>query len=193
MDYMLSLDWLAPEATPAGDSQNALGRGIFSYLAYIYKTGGNTVPFLHGRTYFEGIENLVPRFILPDKVDMNMGNWTGQLFGHVSSFDFITNVSPSYLGEFYMNNGIAGVIMGMIGLAMVARIIDESIFRAKHTWLKVLFVMNVLWLEGFIGTTVLIFCKTFLMFVLLVSMLWLLDSTKRRTSHLKKSLESTNT
>lgn len=183
LDYMISLDWLGAGDTPEGDKQAALGRGIFSYLAHIYRTAGDTVPFLHGRTYFEGLENLVPRFILPTKVDMNTGNWTGQMFDHVSEFDLITNVSPSYLGEFYMNNGVVGVIVGMLALGVIARIIDESIFKSRLTWLKVLFVMNIIWLEAFIGTTFLVFVKTFATFMLLVFILSKMKARSVRSRH----------
>lgn len=186
LDYLIGLDWLDAGETPEGDRQAALGRGIFSYLAHIYRTAGDTVPFLHGRTYLEGLQNLVPRLILPTKVDMNTGNWTGQLFDHVSQFDLITNVSPSYLGEFYMNNGVVGVIVGMLVLGVAARIIDESIFKSRLTWLKVLFVMNILWLEAFIGTTVLVFVKTFATFMLVVFVLSKLKSRSVTTLHVSK-------
>lgn len=170
-DYFFSFAWLDPAATPEGDRSLTLGRGLFSYLAYIFKQAGDAIPYLHGRTYFEGIETFVPRLFLPDKVDMSTGHWTGQLFEHVAADDPITNVSPTYMGEFYMNNGILGLVMGMAVLGVVARLIDELIFKASGNWLKVVFVLNILWLEAFVGTTFLVFIKTFLMFVLCVYML----------------------
>jgi len=111
---------------------------------------------------------------------MNTGNWTGQLFYHVSEFGLIANISPSYMGEFYMNNGLVGLIIGMILLGIFSRIIDRTIFKGYSQWLKVVFVTNILWLEGFIGTTILPFLKTFGVFVLLTFIISKLKS-KRKT------------
>lgn len=171
IDYVTGLSWLDPTATREGESALSLGRGLFPYLAYIFKQAGGAVPFLDGKTYAEGLENMIPRFFLPDKVDMSTGHWTGQLFDHVLPSDPITNVSPSYMGEFYMNNGIFGLVVGMALLGVFARLIDECVFKASGNWLKVLFVLNILWLEAFIGTTILVFIKTFLTFVVCVYLL----------------------
>ncbi|GAO34786.1 hypothetical protein SCT_0166 [Sulfuricella sp. T08] len=170
-DYFLGFAWLDPAATPDGERSLSIGRGLFSYLAYIFKQAGDAVPYLNGSTYYEGIETFVPRLFWPDKVDMSTGHWTGQLFDHVALDDPITNVSPTYMGEFYMNNGIFGLVMGMALLGAFARLIDEWVFKASGNWLKVVFVLNILWLEAFVGTTLLVFIKVFLTFVLCVYML----------------------
>lgn len=75
------------------------------------------------------------------------------------------HVSPTYMGEFYINNGIIGLVIGMIALGVFARWFDKWIFKASGNWLKVVFVLNILWLEAFVGTTILVFIKTFLMFI----------------------------
>lgn len=170
-DYFFSFAWLDPAATPEGERSLALGRGLFSYLAYIFKQAGDVVPYLNGSTYFEGMETFVPRLFLPDKVDMSTGHWTGQLFEHVAPDDLITNVSPTYMGEFYMNNGIFGLVIGMALLGVFSGLIDKWVFKASGNWLKVIFVLNILWLEAFVGTTILVFVKTFLMFIFCVYML----------------------
>ena len=178
-DYFLSFAWLDPAATPEGERSLTFGRGLFSYLAYIFKQAGEAVPYLNGSTYYEGIENFIPRILLPEKVDMSTGHWTGQLFDHVSLSDSITNVSPTYMGEFYMNNGTLGLVIGMGLLGVFSRFIDEVIFKASGNWLKVLFVLNILWLEAFVGTTFLVFIKTFLTFVVCV---YILSIVGRRAS-----------
>lgn len=175
IDYFISLAWLDPSATPEGESALSLGRGLFSYLAYIFKQAGDVIPYLNGKTYFEGVENLVPRFLMSDKSDMSTGHWTGQLFDHVSVNDPITNVSPTYIGEFYMNNGVFGLVIGMTLLGVFSRLIDEWIFKASGSWLKVVFVLNILWLEAFVGTTFLVFIKTFLIFCVCVYLLSIFD------------------
>lgn len=171
VDYLFSFAWLSPASTPEGERSLSLGRGLFSYLAYIFKQAGDVVPYLNGSTYFEGLETFVPRLFLPDKVDMSTGHWTGQLFDHVALDDPITNVSPTYMGEFYMNNGILGLVIGMALIGVFSGLIDKLVFKASGNWLKVIFVLNILWLEAFVGTTILVFVKTFLMFIFCVYVL----------------------
>jgi len=170
-DYVFSLDWIKDSYAINIDRSTALGRGIFSYLASIFISSGHTVDYLYGRTYLQGLENVIPRLLLPNKMDMNLGNWTGKLFGVVLDIDDITNVSPSYIGELYMNGGIVAIIIGMILLGKFARYIDSIIFKSKYIWLKVLFVLNISWFEGFTGTTIIIFIKTFLMFYIVLNFL----------------------
>lgn len=178
-NYFFSFAWIDPASTPEGERSLTLGRGLFSYLAYIFKQAGDVIPYLNGRTYFEGIEVFIPRIFLPDKVDMSTGHWTGQLFDHVSHYDLITNVSPTYMGEFYMNNGIYGLLIGMTLLGAFSGLIDKFIFKVSGTWLKVIFVLNILWLEAFVGTTILVFIKTMLVFIVCV---YVLSLFTKRTS-----------
>jgi len=177
LEYFLSGQWLSDDFAPEGERALSFGRGIFHYMVAIFRDSGSGVPFMEGATFFEGIAVMVPRFIFSEKPDMSTGNWTGQIFGFVDESDLITNVSPTWFGEFYMNFGIAGLLVGSLILGWFSRRIDASVF-AKGVgvrWLMVVFFMNIMWLESFIGMTVLVFVRQMFVFTVQLLLLSKLD------------------
>ena len=115
-----------------------------------------------------GLESFIPRFIYPDKLSLNIGNWTGIHFGYVSELDPITNMSPSYLGEFYMNFGLSGLLIGFFFLGLFSRVFDNSIKFSNVNWFNAIYIANIFWLESFVGSTILPFIKTFIFFAISV-------------------------
>jgi len=177
-DYVLSFDWLDPASSgvPEGEGSLAFGRGIYPYLADIFARAGHQVPFLNGETYVQGLETFVPRFLYPSKPDMSVGNWTGQLFDYVLPLDTITNVSPTLMGEFYMNNGLAGLSVGMTLLGLFARFVDVAVFQARRSadWLKVVMLLKLIGLEAVVATTLLLTIKEFAVLVACLLLLFLI-------------------
>jgi oligosaccharide repeat unit polymerase len=169
-EYVLSGAWLTDSQAPEGENSLALGRGLFPYLVAIFRDTGTAVPTFAGQTYWEGFAVMIPRALFPDKPDLSLGNWTGQWYGFVDIEDTITNVSPSWFGELYMNFGLIGLVAGAVVVGWVGRLIDEAVFvrDAAARWLMVVFAMNVAWLEAFVGSTLLVFLRVIVVFSIVV-------------------------
>jgi hypothetical protein len=154
-DYLLSEKWVQDEV-PSFVASDSLGRlMLLPYFSEIVAQTGREVPFMYGRTFVHGIEALVPRFVNPDKPDTTIGNWTGQEFGSVPFDDPITNVSPTYMGEFYMNFGVAGIFFGMFVIGLIAVWVDRYLVVERWTWSMPLVVYAVRWQESLLGHTLL--------------------------------------
>lgn len=165
VDQLFSVDWADADLVQiiAG---KALERGaLLAYFADIVHQAGQSVPLLNGRTLTVGLEAMVPRALYPDKPDMDIGNWTGQMFGAVAPWDDVTNLSPTYMGEFYMNFGILGVLGGMFVIGNLAVLVDRYAIRARWTWTMPIVFYFVRWQESFVGHTIFQFGKTALFLV----------------------------
>ena len=77
---------------------------------------------------------MIPRFIYPNKSDMNITHWTAHRYGELSPNDEVTNVAPTYMGEFYMNFGFSGVLFGMFFVGMLASIVDKYVIGDRRSW-----------------------------------------------------------
>jgi hypothetical protein len=163
IDYLFSGQWLSDAAD--FNAIEPLGRGLLPYFALIVQQAGSTVEFALGRTLEQGFELLVPRALYPDKPDMNIGNWTAQNFGVVSVTDDLTNISPTYMGEFYMNFGLSGVLIAMFLLGMLAILIDRYFIVSRRSWIMPIAVGYVGWQESFVGHTILPFVKSAVLWI----------------------------
>lgn len=176
IEYFISGDWVGiQERTDVygiGTPLEQIGRGIFGYLAHIFRTTGVTIDYLYGKTFVDGLLSFTPRFLYPEKPDLNIGNWTGQMYGVVSNSDSVTSVSPTTMGEFYMNFGLLGLFVGMCLVGVVAFVVDSVVFKSDTIWVKVLMAVSlVMWLESFFGQSVLPFVKSIILFALTVLVL----------------------
>jgi hypothetical protein len=156
--HLASGDWRNADNLNIGLTES-ITRGLLPYLTHIIEHAGQSVPFMDGRTISEGFGAISPRFLSPGKPDLNIGNWTGREFGVVSNVDYITNVSPSYIGEFYMNFGALGVAAGMFFVGTLAVTVDRWLIADRLVWTMPIFVYLVRWQESFVGHSILTFIK----------------------------------
>ena len=158
VDYLASKEWL-------GDAENfsaveSFGRGLLPYFTQIVQQSGSTVEFMQGKTFVQALEVLVPRFLYPEKPDMNIGNWTGKAFGAIAQSDDVTNFSPTFIGEFYMNFGLTGVFVGMFLMGILAILVDRYLIIDRRSWMMPIMVSFVGWQESVVGHTIILFIKT---------------------------------
>jgi hypothetical protein len=90
--------------------ERSSGEGAIEIL---FQHAGVDTPLLQGRTLIAVPYAFVPRLILPDKEDVQVGELYNQTFLHGSKDDF-TYISVSHLGEFYWNFGWPGVVFGSL-------------------------------------------------------------------------------
>jgi hypothetical protein len=157
VDYLLSAEWL--EDAAHFSVVQSLGRDLLPYFAHIVQQTGASVDFMGGRTLSDALELLVPRFLNPDKLDMNIGNWTAQAFGMIAPADDQTNLSPTYMGELYMNFGMLGVLVGMFVVGQLAVLVDRYLIVDRRGWTMPIMVSFVGWQESFFGHTIVPFLK----------------------------------
>ena len=157
VDYLRSWHWIEDAADL--DAVESLGRWLLPYFADVVSQAGNAVPFMEGRTFAEAFDQLLPRFLSPDKPDMSIGNWTAKAFGAIEQDNYITNLSPTYMGEFYMNLGLDGVCAGMFVTGIVAVLVDRYLIVRRGSWTMPIFVSFIGWHEAFLGHTISPFLK----------------------------------
>lgn len=180
LEYFLSLDWAYQDRTlSAGGSGSeafsSLGRGLLEIVAQAVDKTGSAVDFLYGETYLSGFSQLVPRFLWPDKPALNVGNEIGRQYGQIPSSDLVTSISPSQVGELYMNFAFLGVVIGMFLWGCAAAWIDRRLVVNKASWLAVFMAINILWQEAaFAYGPVALLKVTFLLipFFIIISLLY---------------------
>jgi hypothetical protein len=101
----------------------------------------------------------VPRVLWPGKPLLTCGQWVTDNYGAGLIAGVRSATGPSWVGEFYFNFGMAGVIGGMFLLGVLIRMLHESVFHqdapVPARWLGVIFIFNgVLGLGGNLLTTV---------------------------------------
>lgn len=91
-------------------------------LIYVFNAFPNKVPYQYGYTYLINFQQLLPNYHL----DMTM--WLKNTLN--ITFDG-GGVTPTVIGEFFMNFGFIGIAIGMLVLGMLCRIID-NIYKNKN-------------------------------------------------------------
>ena len=177
VDYLISTQWL--EGTTSLNPFSTVDRGLLSYFSSIIDQAGNSVQFLHGETILQGLGTMVPRFVYEGKSEMNITNWTAQLFGEISVYDDVTNVAPTYMGEFYMNFGVAGVFVGMFLVGILAVFVDRYAIVSRRSWTMPIMMSFIVWQESVVGHTIIPFLKGL---VLWVPVLILVERSLRRVN-----------
>jgi hypothetical protein len=165
--YLLSGDWLSQvDSFKSSSATASLGRGLMEYFTKIVRETGKTTDFLYGQTFVQGMEVFVPRFIYPNKPSLNIGNWTAHNYDILAPTDSVTNISPTYMGELYMNFGFTGVVVGMFIMGIIAVLVDRHMIVVRNNWSMPFMVVSISWQESFLG-------HTFLPFIKNTAMLWL--------------------
>ena len=129
VDVLTSGDWMKSEDN-LSSSSSSLSRGLLPAFSTIVSLTGSATPFENGSTYVHAAGVFVPRMFWPDKPPMKVGNIVGRKYDFISNLDEKTNISPSIMGEMYMNFGAPGVLLGMFVWGLVAAFVDG--FAARH-------------------------------------------------------------
>jgi hypothetical protein len=102
-------------------SEDYVATGFFATLARLDGLGILSVivrdtpgisPYQNGRTLMLFVYAFVPRVLWPEKPMIPIGAWITAVYGpgpHIQSF-----TAPTWLGDFYLNFGNAGVFFGML-------------------------------------------------------------------------------
>lgn len=169
---------------------SSIGRGLLPLFAKIVTITGERhgTNFLHGETYFWGISTLVPRSIWPDKPAANIANLVGRKYGLIPRYDKITNISPTQLGEIYMNYGDTGLCLGMFIWGVFAVFLDKILCGKCDSPLSVWLFSNIFWQEGVFGQTIVPFFKTLLFLCIWSAILYFIIEKLPPKKHLKSKI-----
>jgi len=99
-------------------------------LNYVFRTFPTKLPFQHGSTYFINIKMLLPG------PDLDFTLWLKEQVGISFSGGGLT---PTVLGEFYMNFGYKSIFVGMFLLGCVSRLLLRYTAAHKGTFLSALY------------------------------------------------------
>ena len=95
-------------------------------LAWLTVRTPDPLPFLHGETYLPILYKLVPRAVFADKPGDVRD--LGIRYGFMAP-DTMRAFKVHQLGEFYVNFGLAGVLLGMGALGLLYRALHELLHR----------------------------------------------------------------
>jgi hypothetical protein len=85
------------------------------------------IPYWNGETYLSLVGAFVPRFLWPDKPTKELGQAFGHRYGYVGVNDQSTALNLPILVEFYVNFGIAGVILGMCLVGCIYLVLERCV------------------------------------------------------------------
>jgi hypothetical protein len=132
------------------ESVDAVGRHVSGYTTEQYASEGlqrlahrfdglgrssviiretpDRVPFQGGWTLAQIPIAYVPRILWPGKPAVGIGQWITDTYGAGSHLESATG--PSWIGEFYLNFGVPGVVVGMFVMGMLIRVLHEGLLRS---------------------------------------------------------------
>jgi hypothetical protein len=96
--------------------------------------------YLNGATLAPVAYTFIPRLLLPDKVDVQVGQLFNRTFMHGSKDDFLY-LSVSILGEMYWNFGWAGIIVGNLLFGGLLGVVGVRTSLAKSRSLTRLLIL----------------------------------------------------
>jgi len=85
------------------------------------------VPYQGGWTLSYIVIGFIPRILWPGKPVFDAGQWITDNYGTGSR----SSTAVSWIGDFYMNFGIPGVVIGMLCMGFLLRIFHELLFRQE--------------------------------------------------------------
>lgn len=100
--------------------------------AVIIRDTPEVSPFQYGRTLALLPITYIPRAIWPDKPTITIGRWITKTYRY-RGHEIPSSTGPSWIGEFYLNFGIPGIMLGMLGLGLLIRFAHASLFRSPMT------------------------------------------------------------
>lgn len=121
------LSALGEELSPAGIVDATVGGRHFldlSKTAHVMEAMSDRLEYQYGKTLVTWVVAPVPRELWPQKPPVNIGKFLGpELFGSSSG----SGVPPGIVAELYMNFGLAGVLVGLLGFGALLRLVYASL------------------------------------------------------------------
>ena len=100
-------------------------------FAYVFEITPQQVPYWKGATYTPLLTSFIPRVLWPDKPEERLGQEFGHRYGILGPTDKITSENVPWVTEFFVNFGIAGVLLGMSLMGLVLAALDK-LFNSRH-------------------------------------------------------------
>lgn len=159
----ISRSWVIQSVTGNDSSQPiliaAVNSGDYAVSSFLWRINQSVVisgilknpqPFLHGVTFKELIFTFgPPRFFWKNKpVSMNAnGNDFGHRIGILSDNDLKTSVGPTFIGDWYLNFGLIGIIIGMFLMGIIFRSIYQYLIKQTSHSLSGVMFYAVIWIQ----------------------------------------------
>jgi len=100
-------------------------------LSVIVRDTPERVPFQGGWTILNVPLSFIPRILWPGKPNIAIGQWITDNYG--AGPEIASNTGSSWIGEFYLNFGLPGVVVGMIVTGAYFRFMHEVFFKTVST------------------------------------------------------------
>lgn len=113
------------------------------------------VPFWGGETYQHIPFMFIPRVLWPDKPSRHIWNKFGRAYGYLSTDDFQTSVSVTYLAEAYMNYGFSGMytVAFLFGIYVyLIEILSWVIFKGHFAFTFMVYLIPLQWYSADLGS-----------------------------------------
>ena len=112
-----------------------------------------TENFLYGKSLLNFFISLgPPRFLWKDKPVIAGGNEFGRQYGILATDDFKNSVGPTVIGDWYMNFGLAGIILGMFLMGIIFKTIYLYFVKEANYSLSGVVIYSILWIQIIKGT-----------------------------------------
>lgn len=129
----------------SSETEGYLGTGLSSTTARLDAIGivsvivrdtPSPVPFQAGRTLGLFFVAFIPRVFWAGKPEITLGQWITDTYGsgsHISSY-----TGPSFVGDLYLNFGMASVIVGMLVMGALLRLVQTRLLGPHPTAIGIL-------------------------------------------------------
>lgn len=95
-------------------------------LAAVHHRGRSALPMKRAQTLIWSMEGFVPRALLKTKDNPGLfGNTFGRAYGIVAHTDRITSIAVTQPGDFYLNFGFLGIMLGMPVVGAFYRLLND--------------------------------------------------------------------
>jgi hypothetical protein len=111
-------------ASRAGVRLDGVGRA-----SVIIRETPRSVPYQGGWSLANIFIAYIPRILWPDKPIITIGQWITDTYGTGAQ----SATGPTWIGEFWMNFGLAGVLGGMFAMGLLLRLAHEIFLRRSRT------------------------------------------------------------
>jgi hypothetical protein len=143
----------------------------FDSLTMIVRYVPVVIPYQNGLTFQSLLFGWIPRAIWPGKPEINLG---GYMMRAILGSRSVTNAGLTSLGDFYLNFGLVGIVLGMFALGTFRRAVyvyakrsNENMFYST-IWIFLLFVTLVFGFESGVASAVVAILRNSLFAVLII-------------------------
>jgi hypothetical protein len=115
------------------DGFSAVGQRLDStgVVSVIVRDTPRLSPYQGGATLVLFFVSFIPRVLWPAKPDISIGQFITDVYG--SGADIASSTAPSQIGDYYLNFGYYGVIIGMLVLGIAMRFAGDLLLGRKAT------------------------------------------------------------